>query len=240
MKTYFLKSKALILILFCFIGKTNSVAQNYTLSPGKNFTATVDTNQLNYNGIEIINTGTTNLDFTWELLLKDTLIDSEFDLCNSGICFNTLPVNGSMPSIVPGQVGFLKMHMFSGKIEGVNTIKYILKNAFYSTSDTLTYVINVGNNVTSLQNEKMIKTKISLYPNPSKDIINIKFISEKQTIQHLKITDVLGNVVFVDDKQLTDGVNELQLVVSGLSNGVYFLNLEGVNFSQNEKIIIEK
>lgn len=241
MKTYFLELKAVILVLCCLIGQTTLVAQSYSLNPGKTFTAIVDTNQLNYNGIEIINTGTTNLDFTWELLLKDTLIDSEFDLCNSGICFNTLPVNGIMPTILSSEIGFLKLHMFSGKTEGVNTIKYILKNSLLSTADTLTFIITVGNQITSLQSQKALNNKIILYPNPAKDNINLSLELVEMTSVKVCIYNAVGHLVFENSEiKSVVGHNEVNINTSDLASGIYSVLILTNNGVINQKLVVSK
>lgn len=238
MKTFFLELKTILLVLCCFIGQISFFAQNYILSPSKNFIAIVDTNQLNYDGIEIINTGTISLDFSWELLLKDTLIDSEFDLCNSGICFNTLPVNGIMPTILPGQIGFLKMHMFSGKTEGVNTIKYILKNAFLSTADTLTYIINIGNPITGVQSEEKVKTKITLYPNPTKYNTTLRFEFTEMSNVKVYIHDALGNLVYEKKENISQ--KEIEINTSDYASGVYSVLILTNNGVINQKLVISK
>jgi hypothetical protein len=111
--------------------------QSYTFSPSKIYTINVDTSQNNFGGIEVQNTGSQNLNLTWRSVLTGTLIDSYFQLCNSGICFLNLPNSGVMPTIIPGDIGWIKFHMFSGRTNGVNTIKYTLKNGSIQ-SDTLT------------------------------------------------------------------------------------------------------
>jgi len=241
MKPFFCELKAIFFVLLFLFNQTNIVSQNYVLSPGKNFTATVDTSQLNYNGIEIINTGTISLDFTWELLLKDTLIDSEFDLCNSGICFNTLPVNGIMPTITPGQIGFLKMHMFSGKTEGVNTIKYILKNAFLAKADTLTYVINVGNTTTSLKYDKAKSSKIILHPNPTKESTTINIDLMAISFVKVFIYDALGNLVFERNENVSNSnPQEIKINTTDYASGVYSVLILTNNGAINQKLAVSK
>jgi len=231
-----IKKTALCLVgLMLFI---NGKAQSYSFSPGKIYNAVVDTSQLNYNGIEVQNTGTTNLNFTWELLLKDTLIDSEFDLCNSGICFNNLPYSGVMPTIPPGQIGFLKMHMFSGRIIGVNTIKYLLKNALLSTVDTLTFIITVGN-PTGLKSLENINIKCFTYPNPSQDIVTIKFSKPMPLEVAVKLVDLSGKIVY-DNSAVKVENQEIKIDISDFISGYYYVQIDTKEFVLKDKLIISK
>lgn len=226
------------LFLVCSILYVNLSAQSYLFTPGKIYNAVVDTSQLNYNGIEVQNSGTTNLNFTWELLSKDTLIDSEFDLCNSGICFNNLPNNGLMPTILPGQTGFLKMHMFSGRTLGVNTIKYLLKNALLSTIDTLTFVINVGN-ITGLNNLDANNLTFFLYPSPSQDFFIISFTKQAPLEVGLKMTDITGKVVY--DKRKVKVINqETRIDLTDFISGYYDIQIETNDVLLKDKLIISK
>lgn len=239
MKTFSLKYSAVLIALFFLLTQIKLAAQNYTLSPGKTYVTSVDTSQLNYNGIIISNTGTTNLDFTWDLLLKDTLIDSEFDLCNSGVCFNTLPASGTMPTITPGQKGHLKLHMFSGQKNGTNTIKYILKNAALSSSDTLTFIINVGD-VTGLFDKKAPLIKTSLFPNPTvnETTLTIDLISQSNVT--VSVLSTIGEVVYKSASTLNSGCNILHLDTQNLAPGIYNVVISSSNGAITKKLSVTK
>lgn len=239
MKLPFLKFSIILIALYCFLTQTKLVAQNYTFNPGTNFIAAMDTNQLNYDGIRITNTGTTDLDFTWELLLKDTLIDCEFDLCNSGICFNNLPETGIMPTIIPGQQGHLKLHMFSGQSEGINTIKYVLKNSNLSSSDTLTFIINVGN-VTGLKDFNKTGIKTFIYPNPT---VNEAFVSIdliNQSDITMNVLNNLGQVIYKYASILNAGPNPVYLDTKNYTSGIYTVIISSVSGSVSKKISVNK
>lgn len=236
MKKKTIKQSAICLVgLILFI---NGKAQSYSFNPGKIYNAVVDTSQLNYNGIEIQNTGSTNLNFTWELLSKDTLIDSEFDLCNSGICFNNLPQNGTMPTILPGQIGYLKIHMFSGRTLGVNTVKYLIKNAVLSTVDTLTFNIYVGN-PTGLKTLDNNNVKSFTYPNPSQDFATIKFSKQMPLEVGLKLIDISGKIVY--DKRKVKVINqEIRIDLTDFVTGYYDIQIDSNDLLLKDKLIISK
>lgn len=71
----------------------------------------------------------------------------------------------------------------------------------------------------------------SVYPNPAKDVINVA--NSADTIENVTITDMNGRVV----KQVALGVNEGQINISDLSQGVYILNATSNGKSVTEKIV---
>lgn len=168
-----MKKPCLIILLFSLIFFLEGRGQSYFFINGSTYSVTLDTSKLIYSkGIEIVNTGTTNLNLTWDLTLKDTLIDSHFELCNSGICFNNLPFNGAMPTILPNDTGWIKMHIFTGKATGRNKVKYALKDGA-GRVDTLTFIADVvlPNGI----NEKQISAaSIEVFPNPACDFVIVK------------------------------------------------------------------
>ena len=235
-----ISSCILVLIaVFSFLTQAKLAAQNYSFSPGKVYIFAMDTNQLNYNGIRITNTSASDLDFTWELLLKDTLIDCEFDLCNSGICYNNLPETGIMPTITPGTQGNLKLHMFSGQTSGINTIKYVLKNAALATIDTLTFIINVGT-ITGLKNYNENTIKATIYPNPTSGETALLVSLFDQSEVDVTIMDNFGQIVYQKTDTLNAGSNTMIIDTGNYASGLYTVVLASEKGSVTKKISVSK
>lgn len=89
------------------------------------------------------------------------------------------------------------------------------------------YTINVQ---ASASTEDFANAKFSVYPNPANDVINISYAD---TINAVTITDLNGRVV----KQVVLGVNEGQINIADLSQGVYILNATSNGKSVTEKIV---
>ena len=84
-------------------------------------------------------------------------------------------------------------------------------------------------------------SELGIYPYPAKDNLNIHYFTEEQaSTMNIFITDILGNTVVKSEQQLNEGENNLQVNVSELPNGIYFLNADSKGFSQKKKIVIEK
>ena len=62
------------------------------------------------------------------------------------------------------------------------------------------------------------------YPNPAKDNVNIEFEAEKASEITLVMYDILGAQKMVITQPVVDGLNQININVSHLSDGIYFLN----------------
>lgn len=79
-------------------------------------------------------------------------------------------------------------------------------------------------------------SQASVYPNPSTGMVKMKL---DQTVSSLavEVSGIDGRVLFTKEYHNT-GFEELDL--SGLQSGIYFIRLEGLDFSYTERLIINK
>ena len=139
--------------------------------------------------------------------------------CNWTISVNYIQGGTSIASITKTHEGFSNCGYGGGKSMKINTDSSTTIN--HSTS-------NVNNN-----NEN----KIMIYPNPAVDIINIDLPNSSDNKQfELTLTDILGNVVTVNYKYAQKSIN---INVSNLARGVYFLKISNNSYVKTEKIILK-
>jgi hypothetical protein len=217
----------------------NSIGQSYSFNPGKTFTINVDTSQNNYDGINVENLSSQNLNLTWRKASVDTLIDSYFQICNSGICFLNLPNSGTMPTITPGGIGWIKFHMFSGRINGVNTIKYVLKNGSIQ-ADTLTFIINVIGGITGINELKNVKDKAVVYPNPSSFETTVQLNLLEQSDVTLTSLNPLGECIYKETASYNAGLNSIKIDTEQYTSWIYTLIISTKNGLITRKLIITK
>jgi len=79
-------------------------------------------------------------------------------------------------------------------------------------------------------------TGIKLYPNPADQMITIEFVSNPEAVQ-VQISNTLNKVVFSENIKSPD--TNLNLNLSGLKNGIYFLRLRSTTLDEIRKIIIK-
>lgn len=71
--------------------------------------------------------------------------------------------------------------------------------------------------------ESLVNEKVSIYPNPTKDKIEIK-TSKNNQLMKIIISDIFGKVV-QSETLINQGINELQLDLSHLTNGIYLIHV---------------
>ena len=78
-----------------------------------------------------------------------------------------------------------------------------------------------------------------IYPNPSKDMFNITFTSE--TVQNLKlrVLNVVGEEIILEDLQQFFGEYTKQINLQDNAKGIYFLEIETDNGIINKKLILQ-
>jgi len=107
-------------------------------------------------------------------------------------------------------------------------------NTVYSTTGDFEdeVIINFQSNGVLGVNDENNLSKVSIYPNPANDILNIKNAENTS----LKVYDVLGKLVASKDNI---AINE-QLKVSALQNGTYFIKFTDNNSVSTKKFIIAR
>ena len=80
---------------------------------------------------------------------------------------------------------------------------------------------------------------LDVYPNPSRDIFNISFNSEKQQDLIIRILNVVGAEVYRDDRQEFIGEYIKQISLDFYGNGLYFLEIQTSDGIVNKKLILQ-
>jgi hypothetical protein len=90
--------------------------------------------------------------------------------------------------------------------------------------------VDISTNVN--QNVEVTEGLLSIYPNPA---TNMVMVNSSEKISHLKVLDLLGNIVYEEDAMK----NMAQLNTSAYSKGIYFVvvNTEKQNFTRKLQII---
>ena len=87
--------------------------------------------------------------------------------------------------------------------------------------------------VTTLFIDTQRSIDVSIFPNPSNEVIFIKFKEDYRTIKNIKIHSLSGQLMIQDDGIVTD----TSIDISSLQNGMYILTIQAENSIQSFKII---
>jgi len=80
---------------------------------------------------------------------------------------------------------------------------------------------------------------LSVYPNPATDKISIVFSAENEGTSEMQLLDLTGRVIQTNMVQAIEGINETSMDLTGLSKGVYMLNLVKNDKVSRIKIVLE-
>src|SRR5690606_37617293 len=80
---------------------------------------------------------------------------------------------------------------------------------------------------------------VSLYPNPTKGILNISINAPKSGLATAKILDTKGAVIVEKSCNFESGSQSLQLDISGKPKGMYLLQIQQGNALFTEKVMLD-
>lgn len=121
----------------------------------------------------------------------------------------------------------------------------IMFSAFYPSSqisgpkgNSVLYVDNLSfNNLISSVPKLVVKnTLFNLYPNPVSDIVNLKIDNLNNVDLTINIYNALGTLV----KSLMLTQNNRQINIGDLSNGVYMVEIKSQEWTEKQKLIIQR
>lgn len=119
----------------------------------------------------------------------------------------------------------------SNYVTGVDT-GFTVLSATYQGKSSQTYLkVYLGDNwVTTgidLTTANQFNSSLLVYPNPASDVINIAFNSNSQMKAKVRISDNYGRIVKeLDIFKCKQGINQKEILISNLSAGLYFCEVE--------------
>jgi len=117
--------------------------------------------------------------------------------------------------------------VFTFPFDGIYPVTLIVSNA--CGNDTISLDVEV----LKLNVSDINLTEVKVFPNPAKDILNISFSNKSNNSFEISVYNALGQQIFplINRKQ-----SQIIIDISGLSNGVYFIQIN----KQDEQIINKK
>jgi hypothetical protein len=80
---------------------------------------------------------------------------------------------------------------------------------------------------------------LNVYPNPSRDVFNISFNSDKLQSISIRVVNVIGEEIYNEELTDFDGRYTHELDMSMNSKGVYFLEISSEKGTLNSKMILQ-
>ena len=101
------------------------------------------------------------------------------------------------------------------------------------------YVINIGNTGINIINidESNLELQNAI-PNPSNEMTNIKFTTNKSESISFQITNLLGETVYLDNIISKRGVNDIILNTSSFSEGIYIYSISNNTTKSSKRLVV--
>lgn len=146
------------------------------------------------------------------LLLLMTLVitglqaQKKFYVQGKGGTKSSFPLNEIRKVTLPSRT--LMVHSNDGNTQSFPFIE--LRQARFSVWLT-------GNDSYNLQENK----EMSLFPNPVDEELTVRVLSESVALVEIRILDMKGNTVYIQNEHAVPGTNQLKMQLSHLSKGMY-------------------
>jgi hypothetical protein len=88
--------------------------------------------------------------------------------------------------------------------------------------------------ITGLDENPNSKFQVSIYPNPSKDIFNIRFGSQSG-ISNWEVTDIHGSIIALGN----DPINDFTIDISSHPKGIYYLKITHGGLQTVKKLVLQ-
>jgi len=80
---------------------------------------------------------------------------------------------------------------------------------------------------------------LAVYPNPSKDVFNITFTSERVQDLRVRVMNIMGEEIIIEELEQYIGEYTKQINLEDNAKGIYFLEIETNNAVINMKLILQ-
>lgn len=93
--------------------------------------------------------------------------------------------------------------------------------------------------VTGIENQESFVTDMSIYPNPSSDMVNFKFNIKTAQQINIEISDINGKLIRSESFGRIQGETNQNMNISGIAKGTYFVKIKGEKSIETRKLVIE-
>ena len=157
---------------------------------------------------------------------------------------------GTIPAVT-GDSGNIIVSANAGNYQ----LQYSLDGVHYQQASTLiissngTYTVYVKNNIGCVVHRTVVVSDVqdilqridwSLFPNPANNELNISLNLSSPTALTLTITNILGQKILSDKRNIASGLNIITQNVSSLETGTYFITISDGNSSSTKRFVIAR
>lgn len=109
---------------------------------------------------------------------------------------------------------------------------------FIPHGNSVLYIDNLSfdNFISSVSEQTVKNTLFNLYPNPAFDIVNLNINNSNNKDLEINIYNIIGKLISSE----TLRQNQQQINIENLSNGIYMVEIKSKEWSEKQKLIIQR
>jgi hypothetical protein len=211
--------------------------------------------------IEMATTANTNHQITFDIMnvsgSSQTYKAVRYDLtlnsgavayyCFAGTCYGPSTIispdqltlsAGQSASQLSGNYNMLVADLDEGPNVGLSVIKYTFFN-IANSADSVQLTVRYNGGPTSIKENIINLQQVNLSPNPASQLSVLKIKSADNSNAKISIYNSLGALVMTEAVDINKGENKINLQLSSLNNGIYFVNIENETGKITKKLIIK-
>lgn len=191
----------------------------------------------------ITNPGFNPIDVKWKIIYDDvkTEWDTLVQFCDCNVCLVDYPDSSSCNDPLEQSGGYIfKLYTKPVLNKSIKYLTIVLFNE-NDASDTDTITFMTDPSIVSGLESSILTTEndVVLAPNPSNGITKLTYSSRSAGTVTVSVYNLLGNVTFNQTVNNQVGNNELNLDLTELENGIYFVNVTDGQKSFTKKLSIK-
>ncbi|MGB0402899.1 MAG: T9SS type A sorting domain-containing protein [Salibacteraceae bacterium] len=193
--------------------------------------------------ITVTNPSFTPIDVKWKIIYDDikTEWDTNVQFCDCNTCLTNYPDSSSCNDpLTQSQGFFVKLYIDPIQNPSVKHLTLVLYNINDAMdTDTITFMTDPSI-VDGLQESVLAnENSVTLAPNPTNGLTKLTYSSSASGSVTVSVYDLLGNVTYNRSVNNEVGTNELDLDLTELDNGIYFVNVTDGHKSFTKKLSIK-
>ena len=114
-----------------------------------------------------------------------------------------------------------------------------LTSAFGPTTETVVVINNNYKTVGITEAGNQTLSNVIVYPNPTKDNINLNFVNENADNASYELVNVLGQTVRTQNIPVVKGETLYNVNLTGIESGIYFIKLNVGSKTSITKITVQ-
>ncbi|MCE3280371.1 MAG: hypothetical protein K0S44_2562 [Bacteroidetes bacterium] len=121
----------------------------------------------------------------------------------------------------------------------IDSVQYACYIDFMTMNKINSPSLPCNNSVIGINENSSSNDIIVIAPNPSNGNFTLAYVTETSKTVSIRLTDVLGRVVFISQAKVIKGYNPVEINIEGLSKGIYSFEFITETGRTTEKLVIE-